>query len=57
MDDALVFLQEAERPSSMFSEGVVSKRTKQDVDEQRANSKFGGIYSKRKRGDATTNNQ
>ena len=33
----------------MFSEGVVSKRTKQSVDEQRANSKFDGIYSKRKR--------
>ena len=35
---------------SMFSEGVVSKRTKESVDEQRANSKFDGIYSKRKRG-------
>ena len=32
----------------MFSEGVVSKRTKESVDEQRANSKFGGIYSKRR---------
>ena len=33
----------------MFSEGVVSKRTKQNVSDQRANSKFGGIYSKGKR--------
>ena len=33
----------------MFSEGVVSKRTKESVDEQRANSKFGGIYSKKRR--------
>lgn len=38
----------------MFSEGVVSKRTKQTVDEQRANSKFDGLYSKKKR---TLNNQ
>ena len=49
IDDALTMLQENDRPSSMFSEGVVSKRTKQSVDEQRANSKFDGIYSKRKR--------
>ena len=34
----------------MFSEGVVSKRTKESINEQRANSKFGGIYSKRKQG-------
>lgn len=33
----------------MFSEGVVSKKTKENVSEQRANSKFGGIYSKGKR--------
>ena len=58
MDDALTVLQEAERPTSMFSEGVVSKRTKDNLDNQRANSKFGGIYSKKKRGGTgATNNQ
>ena len=54
IDDALALLQQEERPTSMFSEGVVSKRTKQTVDEQRANSKFDGLYSKKKR---TLNNQ
>ena len=50
IDDALAALQEAERPTSMFSQGVVSKRTKDGIDNQRANSRFDGIYSKRKRG-------
>ena len=51
IDDALTLLQQQDnaRPSSMFSEGVVSKHTKQNVPDQRANSKFGGIYSKKKR--------
>lgn len=51
IDDALEILQKSdnERPSSMFSAGVVSKRTKENVQEQRANSKFTGIYSKAKR--------
>ena len=38
----------------MFSEGVVSKKTKDNLVEQRANSKFNGIYSKRKGGQSDT---
>ncbi len=32
LDDALAVLQAQDRPTSMFSEGVVSKRTKENVD-------------------------
>ena len=50
IDDAIQYLLDLEKPAKMFSNEVVSRlpTTKMKVDQQKQNSKFGGIYSKAK---------